>query len=410
MSVLFSYEKDMDVKNTRALGLLTVTHGVNDMYQGAVPALLPFLVAERGYSYALATGIIVAATGLSSVVQPLFGVVIDRRPMGWLVAVGMMAAGLGVGLAGLVDDYAWTWLAIALSGLGVAAYHPAAAKAARVVGGGSARSMGVFSVGGNVGVALAPLFVALVLNAAGTRGTWLLAVPAVVAGAGYLLARRSPRASGSVPSAPAASVSAAGATGRDDWRAFGWLSALAVFWSVPYVVMGSFAALNVIGRFHVSTATGAATLTAFTAGGVVGTLAGGWLAERRGRLSTIRLGYLTAALAVAGVVFVPGLTGVLCCTLLFGTALFVPFAAQVTLAQDYLPNRVGTASGLTLGLTLSVGGLLSPAFGALADAWGVHTVLTTLIAVLAVAVLLTLRLPEPSGLVPAPRPVAEPAA
>ncbi|MER7128718.1 MFS transporter [Streptosporangium saharense] len=396
------------MKNNRALGLLTVTHGVNDMYQGAVPALLPFLVAERGYSYALVTGIIVAATGLSSVVQPLFGVVVDRRPMGWLVAVGMMAAGLGVGLAGLVDDYAWTWLAIALSGLGVAAYHPAAAKAARVVGGGSARSMGVFSVGGNVGVALAPLFVALVLNAAGTRGTWLLAVPAVVAGAGYLLARRSPRTSGSVQVGPvSASV---GAAGRDDWRAFGWLSALAVFWSVPYVVMGSFAALNVIGRFHVSTATGAATLTAFTAGGVAGTLVGGWLAERRGRLSTIRLGYLTAALAVAGVVFVPGLAGVLCCTLLFGTALFVPFAAQVTLAQDYLPNRVGTASGLTLGLTLSVGGLLSPAFGALADAWGVHTVLATLIAVLAVAVLLTTRLPEPSGLVPASRPVVEPAA
>ncbi|MFI7533232.1 MFS transporter [Streptosporangium sp. NPDC049376] len=394
------------MKNRRALGLLTVTHGVNDMYQGAVPALLPFLVAERGYSYALATGIIVAATGLSSVVQPLFGVAVDRRRMSWLVAVGMIAAGVGVGLSGLVDDYAWTWLAIAVSGLGVAAYHPAAAKAARIAGGGSARSMGVFSVGGNVGGALAPLFVALVLNAAGTRGTWLLAVPAVVAGVGYLLARR---ASGSGPATATTPAGAEGATGRDDWRAFARLSALAVFWSIPYVVMGSFAALNVIGRFHVSTATGTATLTVFTAGGVVGTLAGGWLAERRGRLSTIRLGYLTAALAVAGVVFSPGLAGVLCCTALFGTALFVPFAAQVTLAQDYLPNRVGTASGLTLGLTLSVGGLLSPAFGALADAWGVRTVLVCLVAVLAVAVLIALRLPEPSGPLPSPRSDPEPA-
>jgi FSR family fosmidomycin resistance protein-like MFS transporter len=116
------------VVDRRGLGLLTVSHVVDDLYQGAVPALLPFLVLERGYSYAAATGVTLAATVLSSVVQPAFGVLADRRPLPWLPAVGLLVAGVGIGLAGLGNSYWWTWAAVALSGLGVAAYHPAAAR------------------------------------------------------------------------------------------------------------------------------------------------------------------------------------------------------------------------------------------------------------------------------------------
>lgn len=91
----------------------------------------------------------------------------------------------------------------------------------------------------------------------------------------------------------------------------------------------------------------------------------------------------------------PQISGVLVCAFLYGTVLFVPFAAQVTLAQDYLPTRIGTASGLTLGVTLSAGGLLSPVFGMLADAWGIRAVLATLVGILLVPAALAWRLPEP---------------
>jgi MFS transporter, FSR family, fosmidomycin resistance protein len=96
------------VVDRRGLGLLTASHVVDDLYQGAVPALLPFLVLERGWSYAAATGITLAATVLSSVVQPAFGVLADRRPLPWLPAVGLLVAGVGIGLAGLGDAYGWT--------------------------------------------------------------------------------------------------------------------------------------------------------------------------------------------------------------------------------------------------------------------------------------------------------------
>lgn len=380
------------MKSKTSLGLLTVTHGINDMYQGAIPAMLPFLVVERGYSYALITGITLAATGLSSVLQPLFGMLTDRRPMAYLVTVGMLVSGIGVGVSGLTHDYVLTWLAIAFSGIGGALFHPAGAKAARAAGGGSARSMSVFAAGGSVGVTVAPIFVAVVLGTTGTVGTWVLAIPALVVGVVAAVAQS--RGTAAITAASRTRASTETST-RDNWRGFAVLAGVAVFWSIPFVVMSTFAALNVIARFGVSTAVGAATLTAFTVGGIGGTLAGGWGSQRWGRIPVIRAGYVIALLAVIGVVVLPSLPAVLVCTVVLGTALFVPFAAQITLGQDYLPNRVGTASGLTLGLTASVGGLLSPVFGILADKWGVQAVLAALIGVLSMSVLLAWCLPEP---------------
>jgi MFS transporter, FSR family, fosmidomycin resistance protein len=172
------------------LALLAATHTVDDLYQGSVPALLPFLAIERHYTYAGLTGITLAATFLSSAVQPAFGVLTDRRRQGWLIAAGLLVAGLGMGLCGLGDSYVITWLAVALSGVGVAAYHPEATRTARGIAGDSTQAMSWFSVGGTAGVALGPLVVTPVLLVTGLRGTPLLALPAVLTAS--LLAIRRP--------------------------------------------------------------------------------------------------------------------------------------------------------------------------------------------------------------------------
>jgi FSR family fosmidomycin resistance protein-like MFS transporter len=145
------------------LALLAATHTVDDLYQGAVPALLPFLALDRHYTYAGLTGLTLAATFLSSAVQPGFGVLTDRRRRGWLIAAGLLVAGLGVGVSGLGDSYLITWLAIAVSGVGVAAYHPEATRTARGIAGDSTQAMSWFSVGGTAGLALGPLVVTPVL-------------------------------------------------------------------------------------------------------------------------------------------------------------------------------------------------------------------------------------------------------
>jgi MFS transporter, FSR family, fosmidomycin resistance protein len=261
------------------LAFLTSTHVVDDLYQGAVPALLPFLAIERHYSYAGLTGITLAATFLASVVQPGFGALADKyRNLGWLVAAGLLVAGLGIGASGLGDNYLITWFAVAASGIGVAAYHPEATRTARGMAGDSTQAMSWFSVGGNLGIALGPVIVTSVLLVTRLPGTPLLALPAIVMAA--VLAIRRPWRHDRGPGTRQAGRPRAAPGQADDWRGFGRLTVVVVLRSVAYFGVASLLALFAIRHFHHSAAVGSAALTAFIAAGVIGTLGGGWLADR----------------------------------------------------------------------------------------------------------------------------------
>lgn len=378
--------------NKRRLGLLTGTHAVNDLYQGLVPALLPFMVLERGYSYTAVSGLMLAATGLSSVVQPLFGLYADRHPRSWLVPTGFLVAALGVVLAGLSQSYLLTWIAMALCGLGIAAYHPPATVAARAAGGGSQKAMSVFSVGGTIGASFAPVLAATAVGGGSLSRSYLLGVPALAMGVVWFVVNTRRGAASRSAAAGARKAGDHLMKPHNDWRAFGLLVATIVGWSIPYVTVMSMLSLRITRDLHGSAFQGAAALTAFTAAGAVGTLLGGWLGDRIGRMGTIRAGYLFALPSLAGIVLATSAGWALACTGLFGLCMFLPFAAQVTLAQDYLPRNPATASGIALGLALSVGGLVSPLFGMLSDARGLGVTLTAVLCLLCVAAVLALRL------------------
>ncbi len=371
------------------LGLLTGTHAVNDLYQGLIPALLPFMVLERNYNYTAVSGLMLAATGLSSVVQPLFGLYADKAPRGWMVPLGFLVAALGLVLAGLSgDSYIATWLAAALCGLGIAAYHPPATVAARAAGGGSQRAMSVFAVGGTIGASFAPLLAATVVGSGGLSRSWLLALPAILMAMLWLAATRNPRHG----HASRAGSRKATAHLTNDWRAFALLCAVIVGWSVPYVTVLSMLSLYITRELGGAPYMGAGALTSFTAAGAVGTLLGGWLADRWGRMPVIRLGYMLALPALGGLALAPDAIWAWSCTAALGVAMFLPFSSQVTLAQDYLPRNPATASGITLGLAMSVGGMVSPLFGLLSDARGLRYTLTCILVVLAVSAALSLRM------------------
>ncbi len=129
-------------------------------------------------------------------------------------------------------------------------------------------------------------------------------------------------------------------------------------------------------------------------GGAVGTVLGSRLAARWDRVRVVRWSYVVSVFAVAGVVLVPG-PAPYAFVALTSAGLYIPFSFQVTLGQNYLPSRVGTAGGVTPGLAVSVGGVATPLFGALADATSLHTALLPLIALPVMGRLLTRRLREP---------------
>ncbi|MEV0768107.1 hypothetical protein [Nocardia salmonicida] len=131
-------------------------------------------------------------------------------------------------------------------------------------------------------------------------------------------------------------------------------------------------------------------------GGAVGSVLGGALADRWERVTVARWSYLLTVAAIAGIVFVPG-PAMYLFVALTSVGLYIPFSLQVTLGQDYLPTRVGTASGITLGLTVSIGGLATPVIGSIADATSLRTARTPLILMPALSCLLLRTLPEPAA-------------
>ncbi|WP_238154916.1 MFS transporter [Kribbella soli] len=374
------------MRRLRPIGLMATGHACVDIYQGCVPALVPFLVAERGLGYVAVSGITLAATLLSSVVQPVFGVLTDRRPLTWLIPVAMTTAGLGIALLGVGQTYWLMWLAAALSGLGVAAYHPEAARMARVVSGGSHVGMSWFSVGGNVGFALAPILVTPIIAAGGLSLTPLLVAPALFGAAITTWAVRS-RAT--------VAVSRGHSEGTDDWPSFLRLSLIMICRSIVFVGLGTFIALYAGQRVGGGTTTGGVALFILFAAGALGTLLGGRLATRYGRVRTLRTSYAVAVPALACLVFVPGpaFFGFLAATAI---AMSIPFSLHVTLGQDFLPGRVGTAGGMTLGLAVSIGGVATPVLGTIAEHTSLRLALSTLIALVLCSSLIGYALNEPA--------------
>ncbi|SEP14976.1 MFS transporter, FSR family, fosmidomycin resistance protein [Amycolatopsis saalfeldensis] len=367
--------------------VLVAGHAIDDLYQGAVPAIVPFLVAERHYGYLAAAGITLAATLLSSVVQPLFGVLTDKRPMPWLVPAGMTVAGAGIGLSGLGNSYGFTWLAIALSGLGVAAYHPESARIARRIASRGHVGMSWFSLGGNVGFALGPILVTPVLQAGGLGASPFLLIPAVAGGLGTAALLRRLRG-------PQSAIHHQAKTeGRDDWRQFGRLTVVVVARSIVTFGLNTFLALWVASRVGSATA-GEAALVVMFGVGALGTLLGGVLAGRWGRVRTLHISYAVSVPAVAAIAFAPGYA-VFPAVAIAALALYVPFSLHVTLGQDYLPTRIGTASGVTLGLAVSIGGLAAPAIGAIANAATLQWALLSLVAMPVVSFLASRGLADP---------------
>lgn len=329
--------------------------------------------------------------------QPLLGVLTDRRAVPWLLPVSTLLAGLGIALSGVSDSYAVTLAAVALSGVGVAAYHPESARVARAAAGGSHAAMGWFSLGGNLGFALAPLTVAAVVAVGGLRLTPLLLLPAVAGAALCLPVLRAERPRPAGTAGPPAA-------GTDDTASFVRLSLAVVCRSVAFVGLGAFVSLYAAERMDGSRAAGTAALFLLYLGGAAGSVLGGALAGRWGRVRVSCWSYLLTAASIAGLLLAPG-PALHLFVALTSAGLYVPFSLQVTLGQDYLPSRVGTASGITLGLAVSVGGLISPLIGALADRTSLRTALTPLVLMPVLAWLLFRTLPEPA--LPAPSGVTE---
>lgn len=379
------------------LGLLSAGHFSVDFSQGAIPAMLPFFVAERHLSYAAAAGLVLAQTISSSILQPLFGQLTDRWPAPWLLPAGVALAGAGVGAAAVLPTYGLIWLAIAVSGIGVAAYHPEGARYASYASGSRrATGMSYFAVGGNAGFAAGPVLATPLLLLLGLTGGWAIGtVPVAVAMALALGVGRIADGRTGAASAPAPGRSTTRGGGGDQWGPFGRLTGVLLVRSILFYGLNTFIPLYWIGVFHETAGAAGAALATLLVFGGIGTLLGGRLADQFSRRSVVVTAVTVTVPLLALLVAAPAPLAANAVLVPLALALYVPSSIIVVMGQEYLPGRVGTASGVTLGLAVSVGGVVTPLLGFVADHAGLRLALALLIAMPLVAVPLAISLPRP---------------
>jgi FSR family fosmidomycin resistance protein-like MFS transporter len=358
-----------------------------------VPALVPFLITERGLSYGQ-TGLLVLAMSLtSSVVQPLVGLWSDRHAANWSVPTGIALGGTGIAALGAVDGIGWMAATTALAGLGIALFHPDGARRATVAAGErAATGLSLFAVGGSAGFALAPVLLTPAVLLAGLPGTAVLLVPTFLAAAALT---RLPIARQPVP--PPTDRRA----GADRRGAFLLLALVASLRAGAYFGAQAFLAAALVTRLDVSTATGNAALTVFLVAGAAGTLAGGRLADRIGHRAVISGSLATTVPALALTVTAPTPALTVAAAALLGLTVVSSYSATVVLGQELLVSRPSLAAGTTLGLAIGVGGLIVAALGPLADAVGPTAALWALAGVAAIGALLASALPNTAA--PAPQ-------
>jgi len=390
--------------NKKALTLLGAGHAVTDVNQGALPMMLAFLQPLLALSQ-FQVGVVMLAFNLSSsVIQPAFGIFSDRFRAAWLIPLGCLLAGLGMGLTGYTASYPLLLLAALVSGLGLAAYHPEGSKFARFASGPrKASGMSIFSVGGNFGFAAGPVLVTFFVGLAGLAGSaGFFVFSGIMA---VLLWIYLPSVTGtpagakeSLPPPAGARPATGGARELPELNAGRVIAPVVLL--VLVIIMRTwvhFGLITFLPQYYVHCLhhdqTYAATLVSlFLFAGALGTLVGGPAADRWG-LKTVIISSLAAMVPLlslfgrASGVWAPVTVA------LAGFALISTFSVTVVFGQELLPHNVGLASGLTLGFGIGTGGIGAAFLGWVADHWGLPAIFHVMLIFPVLGLLLALFLP-----------------
>lgn len=364
--------------NGPAFGILlaiSFCHLLNDMMQALMPAIYPNIKAELGLSFAQVGFITLTYQITASFLQPVVGLVADRRPTPQALPGGTIFTLAGLTVLSVAHRYGMVLLGACLLGMGSSVFHPESSRVARMAAGGrNGLAQSLFQVGGNAGSALGPLAAALVVVRWGQGSLAFFALLALLSfailwqvslwyrhhGLARLEAGRKQAAQFALPQG----------TVR---RGIGILLMLIFSKYVYLASLTSYFIFYLMHRFGVSVEVAQFHLFLFLAAVAVGTVAGGPVGDRIGRKYVIWmsiLGVLPFSLMLPHVNLF--WTGVL--SVIIGLLLASAFPAIVVFAQELVPGKVGMISGLFFGFSFGMGGVGAAVLGKLADTYSIETV------------------------------------
>ena len=370
-----------------------IFHCINDFGQGSLAALIPFFIANFGLNYYQSASIIFCNTVVASVAQPILGYVADRWRVPWFIPVGFTVTLVSISAIALATSYEMILALSLIAGIGAALFHPEAALLVnRTQSNELGNAMGRFAVGGSAGFALGPLLAGGVY-VFGAQFLWLFTAIALIGVLLYVYAFTGSAATDVVGESKSSAKSTN--TGANDWVSFGKLFFVIASRSILFSVLSIFIPILYITVINGEASASSLALTMYFAMGAVLTYMGGALSDKLGFLKTVRLGNLIFLPSVLVFIFVPNIWGFFGAMIPMAFGVFSQYGPITVLGQKYLAKNAGFASGITLGLGITLGGLVAPYVGHLADIYDVQIALMTLIPVGAIGLLMSFWLKEP---------------
>jgi len=363
------------------LAAISFSHLLNDTIQSLIPALYPILKSSFALSFSQVGMLTLTLMLTASLLQPVVGLYTDHRPAPYSLVVGMGFSLIGLLLLSVAGTFAGLLVAAGLVGIGSSVFHPESSRVVRMASGGRhGLAQSLFQVGGNVGSSFGPLLAAFLVA---PRGQSSIAWCSLVALLGMVVLWRighwhSERRSEKLATrSSGSSGEAAQAVSSVSRRRVAWsLAILAALIFSKYFYLASLTSyytFYLIHKFGISVQSAQLHLFLFLGAVAAGTFIGGPVGDRIGRKKVIWvsiLGVLPFTLLMPYACL--RMTELL--TVIIGLILASAFSAIVVFAQELVPGRVGTVSGVFFGFAFGAGAVGAALLGVLADATSIDTV------------------------------------
>lgn len=374
------------------LSLLAVGHAITDSYgHSLLSPMFPQIAHRLKLSLAQVGGLPMMMGFSSSLAQPLFGQLSDRRPRWCIVALGPLLASFFIGFIGRAQSY-WELAALLfLTGIGIGAYHPQGATLARRAGHGSDLAMSVFSVGGNIGFGLAPIMGGVYLVWLGLDHLYLAATPAVVF-AGVMMIAFYSRANIYLAEGKDHVLKP---EGNSNPLALAALTATVVARSAVQIGLMTFLPFLIQQRFPLTqqTAMKSLAVSALLLAGAFAAPIGGHLSDRFSRRRLMIWSFLLSPWPLLTACHLPGM-GLVALLPLGGFILMLPHPGNIVMAQELMPQRPGIAVSLITGVAWGLAQILALPLGKIAEITSLPVALSGLCLIPLIGALFILPIPE----------------
>lgn len=372
--------------------VLSLGHLCSDINQSILSAVLPFLIATYHYDYTTAAMLVTVSNVFGAFVQPFIGMLSGKKNKLLYMTLGVLLASGGMAVTGFISNFFGLCIAVIISGIGVAMFHPQAAKLINSVSSKNAKGKGmsIFSFGGKVGFTLGPVYTAFLMNLFGMKGTILFLIPGIVFG---IVCSFFNKYFENLDVLEVEKKEEAKSEQNDDWSGFIKLCCVVFSRSILSNGISTFLAFYFIQQFSKSNSFASMLLSVFYGIGSI-TLLGGGIADCFGHRKMVRLSFCIFLPAIFIFTNTSHFVIALIMLIFMTCGESLSYSPMVVLGQKYIPNHTGFASGITLGLVVSIGAALCPVLGYVSDAYSLNYAFIIMTIVCAIALACSMLLPN----------------